>query len=75
MEERPESRRCVVLQMSGTMTTVTEQIHPKLFLLAVNCPSCGYGQAYYKEIQTRSADEPATLFFRCAKCADMWKEG
>jgi len=42
---------------------------------AVACPSCAYPQAYFKEIQTRSADEPATLFFKCAKCDFQWKEG
>jgi DNA-directed RNA polymerase subunit M/transcription elongation factor TFIIS len=42
---------------------------------AVACPSCAYPQAYFKEIQTRSADEPATLFFKCAKCEFQWKEG
>jgi DNA-directed RNA polymerase III subunit RPC11 len=41
----------------------------------VACPSCAYPQAYFKEIQTRSADEPATLFFKCAKCDFQWKEG
>ena len=25
--------------------------------------------------QIRSADEPATLFFRCTKCACNWREG
>ncbi|WPT12694.1 DNA-directed RNA polymerase III subunit RPC10 [Picochlorum sp. SENEW3] len=29
------------------------------------CESCGNKEAYFREIQTRSADEPATLFFRC----------
>ena len=26
-------------------------------------------------LQIRSADEPATLFFRCAKCGSNWREG
>jgi len=38
------------------------------------CESCGNREAYFREIQTRSADEPATLFFRCTKCAKVWKE-
>ncbi|EFN54463.1 hypothetical protein CHLNCDRAFT_24529 [Chlorella variabilis] len=41
------------------------------------CPSdtCGHLQAYFKEAQIRSADEPATLFYRCAKCGRNWREG
>ena len=42
---------------------------------AAVCESCGNKEAYFREIQTRSADEPATLFFRCTKCAKVWKEG
>ncbi|PNW86946.1 hypothetical protein CHLRE_02g102400v5 [Chlamydomonas reinhardtii] len=39
------------------------------------CPKCSYHQAYFMEIQTRSADEPATLFFKCVQCAHRWREG
>ena len=42
---------------------------------AVTCPKCSYHQAYFMEIQIRSADEPATLFFKCVQCAAQWREG
>lgn len=47
------------------------------FLLppAATCPKCQYMQAYFMEIQTRSADEPATLFFKCVQCGHRWREG
>ncbi|MHA1333032.1 MAG: transcription factor S [Candidatus Odinarchaeia archaeon] len=38
------------------------------------CPKCGNREAYYWQVQTRSADEPATTFFRCTKCAYTWRE-
>ncbi|KFM27497.1 DNA-directed RNA polymerase III subunit RPC10 [Auxenochlorella protothecoides] len=41
----------------------------------VTCPKCTYHQAYFMEIQIRSADEPATLFFKCVQCAAQWREG
>jgi len=41
---------------------------------AVVCEACGNKEAYFREIQTRSADEPATLFFRCTACGKVWKE-
>ncbi|GAU13606.1 hypothetical protein TSUD_347100 [Trifolium subterraneum] len=31
----------------------------------VPCPNCRHGKAAYKEVQTRSADEPATIFYAC----------
>jgi DNA-directed RNA polymerase III subunit RPC11 len=42
---------------------------------AVTCPSCQADQAYFVEVQTRSADEPATLFYKCVDCGHRWKEG
>lgn len=39
------------------------------------CAKCSYHQAYFMEIQIRSADEPATIFFKCVKCGSQWREG
>ena len=30
-----------------------------------NCPNCGHDLAYFFQMQTRSADEASTLFFKC----------
>uniref|UniRef100_A0A7S1G779 DNA-directed RNA polymerase subunit n=1 Tax=Bicosoecida sp. CB-2014 TaxID=1486930 RepID=A0A7S1G779_9STRA len=38
----------------------------------VTCEACGNEEAYCREMATRSADEPVTLFFRCVKCAHSW---
>lgn len=38
------------------------------------CPACGGNEAFFHEVQTRSADEPATLFLRCVACAHQWRE-
>ena len=40
----------------------------------VVCPKCGFREAYYWQVQTRSADEPSTTFFRCRKCGYTWRE-
>ncbi|KAL6120715.1 hypothetical protein NUSPORA_02508 [Nucleospora cyclopteri] len=39
----------------------------------IKCPKCEHNKALFKEIQTRSADEPTTIFYRCAKCEHNWK--
>ena len=43
----------------------------------VNCPNpnCHHTKAYFMQIQIRSADEPATIFYRCEQCSFQWKEG
>lgn len=46
------------------------------------CPKCGHSKAYFFTVQIRSADEPATRFYRCAskaenpasECIHSWSE-
>ncbi len=38
------------------------------------CPKCAHDVAYFLLVQTRSADEPMTQFFRCTACKNQWKE-
>lgn len=40
-----------------------------------DCPSCSHRRAYFMQIQIRSADEPMTIFFKCVKCGNQWREG
>ena len=37
------------------------------------CPKCGHTEAYYSIRQTRAADEPETIFYRCCKCNYNWR--
>lgn len=41
------------------------------------CPRCSHPRAYYMQLQTRSADEPMTIFYRCCdpKCMYTWRDG
>ena len=38
------------------------------------CPKCRHHEAFYWLVQTRSADESSTQFFRCVKCSHTWRE-
>jgi len=38
------------------------------------CEKCGNDVAFYWQVQTRSADESMTTFFRCKKCKHTWRE-
>ncbi|PSN67915.1 hypothetical protein BS50DRAFT_633577 [Corynespora cassiicola Philippines] len=42
----------------------------------VQCPNekCRNDQAYWYQLQIRSADEPMTAFYKCTKCAKEWRE-
>lgn len=39
----------------------------------VACFKCGNTRIRKTEMQTRSADEPATTFYKCIKCKARWK--
>ncbi len=41
---------------------------------SVSCPKCGNDEAYFWMMQTRSADEPMTRFYRCTRCRHTWRE-
>jgi DNA-directed RNA polymerase subunit M len=39
----------------------------------IMCPKCENVEAYWWMQQTRSADEPPTLFYKCTKCGYSWR--
>ena len=38
------------------------------------CGKCKKRECTYYELQTRSADEPMTLFITCLNCGKRWRE-
>ncbi|XP_041498726.1 uncharacterized protein LOC121441569 [Microtus oregoni] len=40
------------------------------------CPKCEHPRAYFMQLQTRSADEPMTTFYKCcnAQCRHRWRD-
>lgn len=38
------------------------------------CNRCGKSKTRYWEMQTRSADEPMTIFIRCLNCGKEWRQ-
>lgn len=40
------------------------------------CPKCCHPRAYFMQIQTRSADEPMTTFYKCCNtsCGHHWRD-
>ncbi len=41
--------------------------------IKIECEKCGNDQAVWWMLQTRSADEPTTQFYRCVKCRNTWR--
>lgn len=47
-----------------------EESHPTI---TIDCAKCGHDEAVWWMLQTRSADEPTTQFYRCVKCKYTWR--
>lgn len=41
--------------------------------IKIDCEKCGHDEAVWWMLQTRSADEPTTQFYRCSKCNHTWR--
>ena len=41
--------------------------------ITIECEKCGNNEAVWWMLQTRSADEPTTQFYRCTKCSYTWR--
>mgnify|MGYP003886728271 CR=1 FL=1 len=50
---------------------IEEKTYPKTKII---CPKCGNDEAIWWMQQTRAADEPPTMFYRCTKCGYTWRE-
>jgi transcription factor S len=42
-------------------------------VIKMDCEKCGHTEAVWWMLQTRSADEPTTQFYRCVKCNYTWR--
>jgi len=62
----PKGEGVAIIDSSEETVTLPKQ--------RVICPKCGNTEAYYTIMQTRSADEPSTIQFRCCKCSHSWRE-
>lgn len=41
--------------------------------IRIDCEKCGHNEAVWWMLQTRSADEATTQFYRCVKCGHTWR--
>ena len=42
--------------------------------IKIDCSKCDHTEAVWWMLQTRSADEPTTQFYRCTGCGHTWRD-
>ncbi|MFX1513342.1 MAG: transcription factor S [Promethearchaeota archaeon] len=66
------SRR--ILHNERDETIIIEEEDITLPATDIICPKCENNKAFYQQMQTRSADESMTMFYRCTKCKYTWRD-
>lgn len=83
-----EELKCMKCGYIETKSQINkDQIHPKsdfnifeneenisLPTIDIKCEKCNNVKAVWWMLQTRSADEPTTQFYRCTKCNYTWRD-
>ncbi|EEH21571.1 transcription elongation factor S-II [Paracoccidioides brasiliensis Pb03] len=68
--QREEERRIQKENMDKAMVAKAE----RSISTSLQCGKCGQKKVTYTEAQTRSADEPMTLFCTCVVCGKSWRQ-
>lgn len=70
----PERWRSVV-EMQVRRDEYITNARPTAMTDQFKCGRCKKSECTYMELQTRSCDEPATLFIQCLACGNRWRLG
>ena len=69
-EQREQDRKIHKENMDKAMVAQAE----RSISTSLQCGKCGQRKVTYTEAQTRSADEPMTLFCTCMNCGKSWRQ-
>lgn len=59
--------------VSSIISLDEKEMKEALPTIKIDCEKCGHNEAVWWMLQTRSADEPTTQFYRCVKCSYTWR--
>jgi len=74
-EKGTKVARQIKLEASSSTINVLDENEKTqtLPVIKIECGKCGHNEAVWWMLQTRSADEPTTQFYRCVKCSYTWR--
>ena len=73
-QENKQTKKVVEEETQSEFNVFTESDKDEtLPTIKIECEKCGNDEAVWWMLQTRSADEPTTQFYRCTKCRYTWR--
>ena len=71
VKEKPEEINSEFLVMDESDLSQTKKLESTI---KIDCEKCHNQEGVCWSLQTRSADEPETRFYRCTKCNHTWRD-
>ena len=73
-QENKQTKKVVEEETQSEFNVFTESDKDEtLSTIKIECEKCDNDEAVWWMLQTRSADEPTTQFYRCTKCRYTWR--
>lgn len=72
-QETKQTKKTIQEQESQFNVLAESETMEALPTIKIECEKCGNDEAVWWMLQTRSADEPTTQFYRCSKCRYTWR--
>ena len=73
-EESKHAKKIEIEETNSEFNVLAEnEGEETLPTIKIECEKCGHDEAVWWMLQTRSADEPTTQFYRCTKCRYTWR--